>query len=126
MTEREIGKYIDRLNKGNYKESVFTRTLGENVELAKAWGAEPINSGKKNRLPEFSHLTKCNAVSGISIPFDFLHPIELILRGEAMIVGSLTQIKNELTLWLEIIILCLKVSHWKSCKYNYVNFKNLN
>jgi len=41
MNEREICKYIDRLNKGNYKESVFTRSISKNVELAKVWGAEP-------------------------------------------------------------------------------------
>lgn len=74
------------------------------IESLQEWFEEPINSGEKNKLSKFSHLTKCNAVSGIYIPFDFSHPIELNLRGDVMIIGSLNQIKNELVLWLEIIL----------------------
>lgn len=41
MTEKEIHKYINRLNNGNFKESIFIRRIGENVDLAKVWSKQP-------------------------------------------------------------------------------------
>lgn len=41
MREREIRKYIDRLNKGMVKESIFTRQINKNVEVAKVWYEQP-------------------------------------------------------------------------------------
>ena len=41
MTEREIRKYIDRLNNGKASESIFTRQISENVDVAKVWSAQP-------------------------------------------------------------------------------------
>lgn len=41
MREREIRKYIDRLNKGMAKESIFTRQINKNVEVAKVWSEQP-------------------------------------------------------------------------------------
>jgi hypothetical protein len=37
MTEKEIRKYIDRLNKGKASESIFTRQISKNVDVAKVW-----------------------------------------------------------------------------------------
>lgn len=44
MTEREIRKYIDRLNKGKGQESIFTRSISETVEVAKVWFEQPKTS----------------------------------------------------------------------------------
>lgn len=41
MTVKEIRKYIDRLNNGKGQESIFTRSIGENVEVAKVWSKQP-------------------------------------------------------------------------------------
>ncbi|MFW5983414.1 MAG: hypothetical protein ACOCQ4_02850 [bacterium] len=41
MTEREIRKYIDRLNKGNACESIFTRQISNNVVVSKVWSNPP-------------------------------------------------------------------------------------
>ncbi|WP_341902857.1 hypothetical protein [Fluviicola taffensis] len=41
MTEREIRKYIDRLNNGKASESIFTRQISENVDVAKVWKKQP-------------------------------------------------------------------------------------
>jgi len=41
MTEKEIRKYIDRLNKGIAEESIFTRRISKNVEFAKVWSDQP-------------------------------------------------------------------------------------
>jgi hypothetical protein len=37
MTEKDIRKYIDRLNKGKGQETIFRRQISKNVELAKVW-----------------------------------------------------------------------------------------
>jgi len=42
MTEREIRKYIDRLNKGIANESIFSRQINKNVEVAKVWPEQSI------------------------------------------------------------------------------------
>lgn len=41
MTEREIRMYIDRLNNGKASESIFTRQISKNVEVAKVWKRQP-------------------------------------------------------------------------------------
>ncbi|APS39784.1 GNAT family N-acetyltransferase [Salegentibacter sp. T436] len=41
MTEREIRKYIDRLNKGKAGESIFTRQINKYVDVAKVWPEQP-------------------------------------------------------------------------------------
>ncbi len=41
MTEREIRKYIDRLNNGKASESIFTRKISKNVVVAKVWSEQP-------------------------------------------------------------------------------------
>lgn len=41
MTEKEIKKYIDRLNSGKGQESIFTRTISETVEVSKVWAEQP-------------------------------------------------------------------------------------
>ncbi|WP_303924869.1 GNAT family N-acetyltransferase [Draconibacterium sediminis] len=41
MTEREIRKYIDRLNNGKAGESIFTRQISKTVEVAKVWTEQP-------------------------------------------------------------------------------------
>jgi len=41
MTEREIRKYIDRLNNGKASESIFTRPISKTVEVAKVWPEQP-------------------------------------------------------------------------------------
>lgn len=41
MTDQEIHKYIDLLNDGNSKESIFLRPLGEHVDLARVWSELP-------------------------------------------------------------------------------------
>ena len=41
MTEREIRKYIDRLNNGKSNELIFTRQISENVDVAKVWAKQP-------------------------------------------------------------------------------------
>lgn len=41
MTEREIRKYINRLNQGKASESIFTRQISKNVEVAKVWQKQP-------------------------------------------------------------------------------------
>lgn len=66
MTEREIRKYIDRLNKGKVGESIFTRQINKYVDVAKVWSEQPKitddiigNSGSyrffflKNELQEY-------------------------------------------------------------------------
>lgn len=41
MTERDIRKYINRLNNGKYVESIFTRQISANVDVAKVWSEQP-------------------------------------------------------------------------------------
>jgi len=41
MTEREIRKYIDRLNNGKASESIFTRQISNTVDVAKVWAEQP-------------------------------------------------------------------------------------
>lgn len=41
MTEREIRKYIDCLNKGKAGESIFTRQINKHVDVAKVWSEQP-------------------------------------------------------------------------------------
>lgn len=41
MTEREIRKYIDQLNNEKSNESIFTRQISENVDVAKVWTEQP-------------------------------------------------------------------------------------
>jgi len=41
MTEREIRKYIDRLNNGKAGESIFTRQISKRVDVAKVWSEQP-------------------------------------------------------------------------------------
>lgn len=41
MTEKEIRKYIDRLNNGKGQESIFTRPISETVEVSKVWSEQP-------------------------------------------------------------------------------------
>lgn len=41
MTEREIRKYIDRLNNGKASESIFTRQISKTVDVAKVWSEQP-------------------------------------------------------------------------------------
>ena len=37
MADTSIRKYINRLSKGNVDESIFTRQIIENVDVAKVW-----------------------------------------------------------------------------------------
>lgn len=41
MTEREIRKYINRLNNGKASESIFTRQISEYVDVAMVWSEQP-------------------------------------------------------------------------------------
>lgn len=41
MREREIRKYIDRLNNGKASESIFTRQISKTVDVAKVWTKQP-------------------------------------------------------------------------------------
>lgn len=41
MTEKEIRKYIDRLNNGKGQESIFTRPISKTVEVSKVWSEQP-------------------------------------------------------------------------------------
>ncbi len=41
MTEKDIRKYIDRLNTGKADESIFTRQISPNVVVAKVWPEQP-------------------------------------------------------------------------------------
>lgn len=41
MTEKEIRKYIDRLNNGKASESIFTRQISKTVDVAKVWAVQP-------------------------------------------------------------------------------------
>lgn len=41
MSEREISKYINRLNKGNIEESIFIRPISNSVVVAKVWAEQP-------------------------------------------------------------------------------------
>lgn len=41
MTNREIRKYIDRLNSGKSRESIFIRPISKNVDVAKVWAEQP-------------------------------------------------------------------------------------
>ena len=41
MTEKEIRKYIDRLNNGKSKESIFIRPLSDTVVISKVWSEQP-------------------------------------------------------------------------------------
>ena len=41
MTERDIRKYIDRLNNGKSNESIFIRQISANVDVAKVWSKQP-------------------------------------------------------------------------------------
>lgn len=41
MTEKEIRKYIDRLNNGKGSESIFTRQISKTVDVAKVWTEQP-------------------------------------------------------------------------------------
>lgn len=41
MRVREIRKYIDQLNNNSAKESIFTRQISKNVEVAKVWAEQP-------------------------------------------------------------------------------------
>lgn len=41
MTEKEIRKYINRLNNDKAKESIFTRPISKTVEIAKVWTEQP-------------------------------------------------------------------------------------
>jgi hypothetical protein len=41
MTEKEIRKYINLLNKGVAVDSIFLRQINQLVEVAKVWSAEP-------------------------------------------------------------------------------------
>jgi len=41
MTEKEIRKYINRLNAGKANESIFTRKISPNVYVAKVWPEQP-------------------------------------------------------------------------------------
>ncbi|MBK5214986.1 MAG: hypothetical protein JJE55_15170 [Flavobacteriaceae bacterium] len=47
MTEKEIRKYIDRLNNKKGQESIFTRPISEKVEIGRVWSEQP----KKNHNP---------------------------------------------------------------------------
>lgn len=41
MTEKEIRKYIDRLNNGKGQESIFTRPISKTVDISKVWFEQP-------------------------------------------------------------------------------------
>lgn len=41
MTEKDIRKYINRLNNGKTAESIFVRRIGPNVDVAKVWSEQP-------------------------------------------------------------------------------------
>lgn len=41
MTDRDIRKYIYRLNRGQGKESIFTRQISAFVDVAKVWHTQP-------------------------------------------------------------------------------------
>jgi hypothetical protein len=41
MIDKEIRKYINRLNNKKGQESIFTRPLSETVELSKVWSEQP-------------------------------------------------------------------------------------
>ncbi len=41
MREREIRKYIDRLNNKKAKESIFIRQISKTVDVAKVWSKQP-------------------------------------------------------------------------------------
>jgi len=41
MTEKDIRKYINRLNSGKGQESIFTRPISRTVEISKVWPAQP-------------------------------------------------------------------------------------
>jgi RimJ/RimL family protein N-acetyltransferase len=41
MRDREIRKYIDRLNNGNSSESIFARQISKSVDVAKVWTEQP-------------------------------------------------------------------------------------
>jgi len=41
MTNKEISKYINRLNQGKGQESIFTREISESVVVAKVWSEQP-------------------------------------------------------------------------------------
>ena len=41
MTEKEIRKYINRLNAGKANESIFRRQISANVDNAKVWPEQP-------------------------------------------------------------------------------------
>ncbi|GGK18940.1 hypothetical protein GCM10007962_11400 [Yeosuana aromativorans] len=41
MTEKDIRKHIDHLNKGTADESIFTRQISANVDVAKVWTEQP-------------------------------------------------------------------------------------
>jgi hypothetical protein len=56
MKEREIRKYIDRLNKQVTKESIFCRQINKNVEVAKVW-------------PEQSRISAGNIEDFVNSPF---------------------------------------------------------
>ncbi len=47
MTTREIRTYIDRLNRGKTRDSIFKREIGPNVEIAKVW------PGPRSRYPGY-------------------------------------------------------------------------
>lgn len=59
MKEREIRKYIDRQNKGITKESIFSRQINKNVEVAKVW-------------PEQSRMSAGNVEDCFSFRFFFI------------------------------------------------------
>ncbi|MEW4924601.1 hypothetical protein [Algibacter sp. 2305UL17-15] len=51
MTEREIRKYIDRLNNKKGQESIFTRPISETVDVGKVWREQPK---QKDSVSSFS------------------------------------------------------------------------
>jgi hypothetical protein len=54
MNEKEIRKYINRLNNGKASETIFTRQISNSVDVAKVWSVQPkINDSIINNFSSF-------------------------------------------------------------------------
>lgn len=55
MTDKEITTYINRINKGQLKDSIFCRPISSNVLFAKVWRTKPsLNSKSLESLRPFT------------------------------------------------------------------------
>jgi hypothetical protein len=131
MRDREIRKYINRLNNGNASESIFTRQISKTVDVAKVWSEQPkmtdniIGNFDSNRL----FFVKNEANLYIGAVFDMYYDLHWYIVPEYRKKGYLTAALRDSILpylfYEEREIQRITIEKDSIGEKNYLNSKNV-